>query len=290
MWVGREVVKRRIDPHHPRHLIAAPEVQPEKTLKSSLHALRPTERFSNRAEAYRKHRPGYPSAVVDLLRTPGGLHRGTSVGDIGSGTGILTRRLLEAGYDVWGVEPNDAMRQAAEEDLAGFSRFHSVNAAAESTGLPDATFSAITVAQAFHWFEPAAARREFQRLLLPGGLVFIIRNERFGDASPFARDYEALLQDLGESYRAVRHRDHEASIARLRHFFPGETSTAQFDNPQILDWPGLRGRFLSSSYAPAAGEPGHDECLGRLEELYHRHAREGRITLEQKTEVTFGTL
>ena len=210
--------------------------------------------------------------------------------DIGAGTGILTRLLLQAGCEVWAVEPNAAMRQAAEEDLAAFPLFHSVEAMAEATGLPDASFAAITVAQAFHWFDPTSARTEFRRLLGPRGRVFIIRNERASDASPFARDYEALLQSLGEDYRSVRHRDSSASAQRLNDFFPDNFKTASFDNPQTLDWAGLRGRFLSSSYVPAAGEAGHEECLTTLEKIYQRHAVDGKVTLEQTTEVSFGTL
>jgi SAM-dependent methyltransferase len=75
----------------------------------------PTERFSNRAEDYRRYRPGYPVAVVDLIRDTCGLKTGAPLADIGSGTGIFTKLLLEAGFDVTAVEPNEAMRLAAEQ-------------------------------------------------------------------------------------------------------------------------------------------------------------------------------
>jgi SAM-dependent methyltransferase len=254
--------------------------------------MKPTERLSNRAEDYRLHRPGYPAAVIELMRESCGLQGGASVADIGSGTGILTRLLLEAGFEVTAVEPNESMRKAAEQDLRHFARFRSVAAAAEETGLSDGSFDAITVAQAFHWFDPDAARLEFRRLLRPDGWVFIIWNDRQSDASAFARDYEDLLVTLGGADGSAGHRSHHEAAARnLRVLFAtGSPQFAQFDNPQTVDWPGLRGRFLSTSYAPAKGDPGHDEYLIRLERIFHKHAAKGHVVFDQKTKVYYAKL
>ena len=253
--------------------------------------MKPTERFSNRADDYRRYRPSYPWAVIDLMRDTCGLIAGAAVADIGAGTGIFTKLLLEAGFDVTAVEPNEAMRRAAEEDLRHFPRFHSVAAAAEQTGLPGASFNAVTVAQAFHWFDHPAARREFQRLLRPDGWVFIIRNHREIDDSPFARDYEDLLKTLGEPYETAAHRDQDTRGRILKEFFPaGSMRIAHFDNPHVMDWPGLRGRFLSSSYIPAQGDPRHEDYLARLEQIFKKHAQNGQVTFAQKTEVYYGRL
>jgi SAM-dependent methyltransferase len=253
--------------------------------------MKPTERFSNRADDYRRYRPGYPVAVIDLMRDACGLKTGAAVADIGSGTGIFTKLLLEGGFDVTAVEPNDPMRLAAEEDLRHFPRFHSVAAAAEHTGLPEAPFVAITVAQAFHWFDHQAARQEFQRLLRPDGWVFIIWNNRQIDTSPFVRDYESLLKTLGEPYEAAAHRDQDAGTRSLEVLFPaGSFQLAEFDNPHIMDWPGLRGRFLSASYVPAKDDPRHEEYLRRLEQIFHRHSANGQVTSDQKTKVYYGKL
>lgn len=253
--------------------------------------MKPTERFSNRADDYRRYRPGYPLAVTELMREACGLKAGASVADVGSGTGIFSRLLLEAGFEVTAVEPNGPMQLAAEEDLGHFPRFHSVAAAAEQTGLPGASFDAITVAQAFHWFDHQAARREFQRLLRPGGLVFIIWNNRQIDSSPFARAYEDLLKALGESYEAVAHRSQDVGPRGIEEFFaPGVAQLAEFDNPHVMDWPGLRGRFLSASYAPAKGDPRHEDFLARLERIFRQHEVEGRVTFDQTTKVYYGKL
>ena len=253
--------------------------------------MKPTERFSNRADDYRRYRPGYPAAVTDLMLGPCGLAPGVPVADIGAGTGIFTRLLLEAGFEVTAVEPNAAMRAAAEEELRGFPRFHSVAAPAEETGLPGGSFDAVTVAQAFHWFDHAAARREFRRLLRPEGWVFIVRNQRREGTTPFAREYEEMLRTLGERYYAIGHRDRAARTRAMEEFFrAGSLQIAQYINPHVMDWPGLRGRFLSMSYVPAKGDPGHEELLSRLEEIFKAHARDGRVRFDQVTEVYYGRL
>jgi len=225
------------------------------------------------------------------MRETCGLELGARVADIGAGTGILTRLLLDAGFAVTAVEPNDAMRAAAEEDLRGYAGFSSVAAPAEQTGLDGGAFDAITVAQAFHWFDAPAARKEFQRLLRPEGWVFIVRNHRREGANQLARDYEGMLKTLGERYNAIGHRDREARERAMRKFFSADSlRIAQFDNPHVMDWAGLRGRFLSVSYAPKEGEPGHEEMLARLEEIFNLHARDGRVTFDQVTEVYYGHL
>jgi ubiquinone/menaquinone biosynthesis C-methylase UbiE len=251
-----------------------------------------TEHFTNRAEHYRKYRPGYPDAVTKLMREECGLLRGARVADIGAGTGILTRLLLEAGFEVSAVEPNADMRRAAEEDLGQYPAFRAVAAPAEATGLADGAVEAITVAQAFHWFDHAKAGVEFRRILRPGGWMFIIRNHRQAEGSALARDFESLMKNtLGEAYAQAAHRDRGESGRKIREFFPaGAVRLEEFDNPQTLDWTGLRGRMLSVSYAPAEGEPGHKELIAGLEDIFKKHERDGVITFEQKTEVYYGRL
>src|ERR1700730_10638184 len=104
----------------------------------------PTERFSGRAETYAKYRPGYPDEMLQFLEVL--VAPPAAVADIGSGTGILTRELLKSGYDVWAVEPNEAMRTAAEGTLNGCVAFRSVRGTAEATTLEDRTIDLITCA------------------------------------------------------------------------------------------------------------------------------------------------
>src|SRR3954467_5791308 len=118
-----------------------------------------TTRFTDRVEDYVRYRPSYPAAeLLDFLTAKTGFDASWVVADIGSGTGISTEMFLRNGNKVYGVEPNDAMRQKAEELLKEYPGFTSVNGTAENTQLPDKSVGLVLAGQAFHWFNPPVAR------------------------------------------------------------------------------------------------------------------------------------
>jgi SAM-dependent methyltransferase len=256
-----------------------------------LQGMKPTERFSNRVENYRRFRPSYPAALIEFIRETAGLHAGSRVADVGSGTGILTRLLLDAGWEVFAVEPNAPMRRAAEEEFGARTGFHSVDASAEATGLPAASVDAITCAQAFHWFDHNAAMAEFARILKPEGWAFIIWNER-QITSPADLAYSEILTSLGHAYDGVRERGRLVQTNDIleRSFRAGTYRTSGFPNPSRMDWETFRGRFLSSSYAPAEDDPRAGDYLARLEALFREHQRDGEIVMDQTANVYCGQL
>src|SRR5262249_3892871 len=153
-----------------------------------------------------------------------------------------------------GVEPNVAMRKAAENFLSGYPRFHSVDGTAERTTLSDASVDHVVAGQAFHWFDRAAARTEFLRILRPGGCTVLVWNERRVDATPFLRDYEALVNEFAIDYRQVDHRNiDEAAIGEF--FGLGGFQRCKVANSQNFDLNGLSGRIESSSYMPGKTHP-----------------------------------
>src|SRR5579864_5429032 len=154
-------------------------------MHEELDQLRPTERFSSRAEHYAKYRPGYPREVVTLLSQQMGLTPDSMIADVGSGTGILCKLFLENGNAVLGIEPNRQMRLAGERLLAGFAKFQSIEGTAESIPLPNSSVHGVVCGQAFHWFEQEKAAAEFRRISRPGGFVALIWNVRRTDASAF---------------------------------------------------------------------------------------------------------
>jgi len=167
--------------------------------------LDPTRRFSDRVENYILSRPSYPPQVLETMRNECALTAGSLIADIACGTGIFTRLLLENGNAVFGVEPNREMREAAVRLLAAYPRFEAVDASAEATTLPDHSVDIVTAAQAAHWFDLAATRREFARILKPGGWVVLIWNQRVTDSTEFLRSYEKLLLTYATDYEKVRH-------------------------------------------------------------------------------------
>ena len=250
----------------------------------------PTRRFSGRVEDYARYRPGYPREVLGLLERRCGLTRDSVVADIGSGTGILSRLFLDNGNRVFAVEPNDEMRREGERLLAGYEGFMSVAATAEATVLAEGSADFVAAGQAFHWFDPHAARKEFVRVLRPGGWTVLVWNSRRNTGTPFLEAYERLLETFGTDYREVE-RGGRSGPQEIRSFFaPAPVSAASFENRQILDFERLRGRLLSSSYVPAVGEPGYEGMLSELRRLFREHERDGAVTLEYDTEVYFGPL
>ena len=248
-----------------------------------------TTRFSNRVADYVRYRPGYPEELVQTLRDEAGVTPASVVADIGSGTGISTELFLRLGCVVLAVEPNREMREAAEAQFRDQPGFRSIDGTAEATSLEAASVGLVVAGQAFHWFDVARTRTEFARILRPAGIVALFWNSRHLDTTPFLRGYETLLQDFATDYQQVDHKRIDAAV--LKQFFGGDHfQTRTFPNSQSFDFEGLRGRLLSSSYAPSAGDPRHTPMLLELECLFQENARGGRVSFDYDTELYFGRL
>jgi SAM-dependent methyltransferase len=246
----------------------------------------PEQRFSDRVENYVRYRPSYPQEVIAVLQREAGLVPQSVIADVGSGTGISAELFLRAGNAVYAVEPNREMREAAERLLAHFPNFHSIDASAQATTLPDQSADFIVAAQAFHWFNTPETRAEFTRILKPGGHVVLIWNERKLDSTPFLQAFEQLLITFGTDYTKVRHEN--VNSAALGTFFNGAYVTHTFANEQRFDFEGLKGRLLSSSYAPAEGQPRHEEMMAELRRIFDVYQVSGQVCFEYDTRVHVG--
>lgn len=247
-----------------------------------------TNRFSDRVENYIRYRPGYPAVILDLLCERCGLTPQARIADIGFGTGIFTRMLLENGNLVFGIEPNQEMRQAGEKLLADFPKFRSIEAKAENTTLEGHSVEFITAAQAAHWFDREPARQEFLRILEPSGWVVLIWNERLTEGSPFLEEYENLLLEHGTDYAEVRH---ERTTDRISEFFaPAPYELETFRTQQAFDLAGLQGRVFSSSYIPAPSDPRSVPLRNPLRDLFERHQVNDKVAFDYDTKVFFGQL
>jgi SAM-dependent methyltransferase len=249
----------------------------------------PKQRFSDRVENYIRYRPSYPPTVLELLRAECCLTQQSVVADIGSGTGILSTLFLENGNRLFGVEPNAEMRAASERLLADHRAFISISGSAEDTTLADASVDVIVAGQSFHWFDRPRARREFQRILKPGGWIVILWNNRLTDATPFLRAYEDLLLRCGTDYAQVDHKNITENV--LQEFFqPGEVRLKLLPNEQIFDFDGLRGRALSSSYVPAEPDPKHAPFMRELKAIFEKCNSNGHVAFVYQTQVYYGRL
>lgn len=250
----------------------------------------PKQVFSSKVENYIKYRPGYPHGVIETLHNACGLIPESAVADVGSGTGLLARLFLDYGCRVYGIEPNPDMRAAGERLLAHYRRFSSLSGSAERTGLPSASVDFVTAGQAFHWFTPDLARKEFIRILKPEGWVALVWNERRAEGSPLLQAYEDLLKRYCPNYAQVNHRNVQNNPAALQAFFGGPYQTAHYENGQVFDFAGLKGRLLSSSYAPEPGDPHYAPMLAELQRIFDAFQEDGTITMAYDTQMFYGRL
>jgi SAM-dependent methyltransferase len=227
--------------------------------------------FARSVDAYERGRPGYPEAAVDWLA---GHFGGPRVVDLAAGTGKLTRALAARGLEVVAVEPIAEMRAA----IAAGGRVAVRDGRAEAIGLGDASADAVTVAQAFHWFDVPRALAEIHRVLRPAGVLALIFNRRRMEDEIHRR-----IQELLEPYRGdvPAHADEgwREPLDRSALFAPVARRT--FDNVQVLDAGGLADRFGSVSFVAALDAPVRDELLRALGAL----AGGATVTLRYRTEV-----
>lgn len=244
-----------------------------------------TKRFSDRVDNYVKYRPHYPVAIWQCLQEVYGLTATAVIGDIGSGTGILAELFLKQGNPVYGVEPNKEMREAGESYLSQYPHFTSVNGTAEATTLPDQSVDFVTAGQAFHWFDGEKCKTEFARILRPGGKIALVWNDRNDEESEQMQAYDALIQKYTLRYTEVRQTN---SYSELTKFFTNGYTLHQFPNAQTFDLVGVRGRLLSSSYAPLADHPNHEPMMKALDAWFAQYAVNGRLTFTYQTQLFVG--
>ena len=239
---------------------------------------KPTQRFSDRVSNYIKYRPSYPQELVDTLARVCQLGSQSRIADVGSGTGIFSRLMLDKDCYVSGIEPNRKMRKAAEQHFAGDNKFCSIDGQSERTGLDNSSIDLITAAQSFHWFEAGATRQEFMRILKPGGHVALIWNQRKVE-QPFQTEYDRMLRKLAADYSKVNHMN--ISAEDIQNFFsPNKVAKFEFEHSQIFDQAGFLGRMQSSSYVPKKGTGAHSRLIRAAEDLFNRYQSDETISFE----------
>lgn len=145
--------------------------------------------YTTKAKKYARYRWDYATQAIEAMFSISSLTNNACVVDIGAGTGIFTRHFIGRVGKLYAIEPNNAMRQEGQSSAASAIKF--LASSAENTMLPAHSVDLITVAQAIHWFNPEPARREFLRILKPGGWLAILRNSSQDD--DVSRELESIF-------------------------------------------------------------------------------------------------
>jgi len=143
--------------------------------------------------AYERGRPEYAPAVVGCIAAELRLAPGAPVLDLAAGTGKLTRALLAAGLDVIAVEPQASLREVL---VTGVGSERVREGLAEAIPLADEAVAAVTVADAFHWFDASAALSEIGRVLQPGGGLAVLSTVPDWSGASWAHEVGSLMAGL----------------------------------------------------------------------------------------------
>jgi SAM-dependent methyltransferase len=212
--------------------------------------------FARSVEAYERARPEYPPEAIAYLQRELDLHEGRTVVDLAAGSGKLTRPLAALGCEVIAVEPVAEMRAAI-----GSAAARALDGTAEAIPHPDNSADAVTVGQAFHWFDGPRALAEIERVLRPGGALALVWNRRPSESSALHR----AISEIIAPYRgdAPSH----ASGAWRDTFAGRELTEVRFDFTQRMDADAVADRVGSTSFIAALDEATRGPLVERVRAL-----------------------
>lgn len=245
-----------------------------------------TKKFTGKAAVYANARPGYAPVFINHLSSIG-IGKNSIVADIGSGTGIFSKELLEMGCTVYGVEPNEDMRREAKKSLAQFEIFYPVDGSAEKTTLYENSVDFITVAQAFHWFDAVEFKLECRRILKNSGKVILIWNSRVMD-SPLVKENEQIFKMFCKDFKGfsggISYMDES-----IKAFFE-DFEVLRFQNDLQFDKLKFIGRNLSASYSLKENDSEYDSYVLHLEKLFDKYATDDKLIVPNETIAYIGQI
>lgn len=245
-----------------------------------------TTKFDGKGEVYAKARPRYALELFEYIKNTLQIPEGSVFADIGSGTGIFSEQLLNSGYLVYAIEPNMDMRKKAEEKLSAYQNFISVDGTDSNAAISNQGVDCITVAQAFHWFDAEAFKKECRRILKSYGKVLIIYNTR--DES---EECNKALADLHRKYCPdFQGFSKGMNDEKCRAFFDNQCDVFRADNSQSYDRQGYINRILSSSYSLSESDDGFAEYITEINHLFDVFSNDGTLIVPMHTVAYIGTI
>lgn len=251
--------------------------------------MKSTDKFSGKADVYSKSRPSYPIEFIEYLLSANTLHETSRVADIGAGTGILSRQLLERGLTLLAVEPNDDMRAKAEQDLHQYEHFRSIKASAEKTSLPDNSVDLVIAAQAFHWFDQEKFKMECKRILKPNAKVALVWNSR-DFTSPLIIENAEICKRYCSNFYGFSGGIGEDQEVFKQFFHEGEFEFKRFLNHLTLDFEGFLGRNLSASYSPKPTDKEYQPFVEAITDLFKKYSSSDKIVMPNFTRSYLGNV
>jgi SAM-dependent methyltransferase len=241
--------------------------------------------FSTKAEKYAKFRWEYAASAIETMISLTHTSINSTVADLGAGTGILTKHLVDKAQKVYAIEPNFELRQILIRELGSFPSVLVIDACAEATTLPDHSVDLITVAQAIHWFDPEPARQEMMRVLKDNGWLALIRNVG-ADTEPNKAAGSLMTEEYGANLSIVTERPKE----RPPRFYFGNNDFQTFFFPFAFqqDWEEFLGTLSSVSFMPDEDHPFFPKFQIAAKKVFSQYSSHGYWTVEGQTELIIG--
>jgi SAM-dependent methyltransferase len=199
--------------------------------------------FDREALSYERARPSYPADCIAWFAEHLGIGPGRRVLDLAAGTGKFTRLLEPLGADLLASEPVMGMQAVLHETSPEVPVLAST---AEQLPFAGECLDAITVAQAFHWFDAPVALEEAARVLAPGGRLGLVWNAR--DRSRAYVDALWSIMDRVEKKAPWRVHEEWRESAFTETSFFGPLHEATFHHEQLLTSDEVVDRFRSVSH------------------------------------------
>ncbi|MDU5110599.1 MAG: class I SAM-dependent methyltransferase [Clostridium sp.] len=247
-----------------------------------------TEKFTGKASVYSEARPSYPKALFDYLVNVEKISKDSIIADIGSGTGKFSESLLNLGFKVFAVEPNKDMRTKAENLLSLNSSFISINGTDSNTTLKDNSIDYITVAQAFHWFNPIAFKKECQRILKEKGKVILVWNNRVPESEIVIKNAE-ICKKYCKNFKGFSG-GFDIKSNSISEFFNNKYDLIKFENNLKYDEDKFIKRILSSSYSLTDGDENYLEYINALKDFFKDYSINGILTIPNETIMYIGNV
>jgi ubiquinone/menaquinone biosynthesis C-methylase UbiE len=247
------------------------------------------DKFSGKADVYSKFRPSYPNKFLNYLISSNSLNESSKVADIGSGTGILTRQLLERGLSVIAVEPNDDMRTKSEQALKQCAHFTSIKATAEETTIPYKSVDLVIAAQAFHWFDQKKFKLECKRILRQEAKVALVWNSR-DFTSPLIIENAEICKKFCPNFYGFSGGIGEDQDVFKKFFRDGEYEFKKISNDLTLDLEGFLGRNLSASYSPKPTDKEYQSFVDAVTDIFQKYSTNGKIVMPNYTRSYLGNV
>lgn len=214
--------------------------------------------FDRAAAEYERSRPGYPREVVDLLVAELPLRPRSRVLDLAAGTGKLTRALLQTGARVLAVEPVEGMRRQLKVMCPDVELLEGT---AEAIPLPGESLDAVTVAQAFHWFDADVAVAEIARVLRTNGGLALLWNAR-DESVPWLAEMSRIIRWDERQLANYKRRDWAGVLSASGRFGEVKRHRHRWEQPMTRER--LADRVRSISYIAASAEDDREALVARV--------------------------